>query len=204
MTTPEDPSDPPFGWQPPADQPPTAPPPAYGAPPPPPAYGTPPPAYGAAPPAYGAPAPGYGQTPYPGGNNYQAAVGPQFGGHVLAAWSWRVLASILDGLIFGIPTVIIAFATGSRAVLDILDFVVFLVLGYLNGAYGQTPAKRIVGLKVLREQDGQLLGGGMGIVRSIVHILDAFSCLIGYLWPLWDSKRQTFADKIVSTVVIKL
>jgi uncharacterized RDD family membrane protein YckC len=189
MTTPEDPSDPPFGWQPPADQPP-----AYGAPPP--AYGAPPPAYGAPPPGYGPPPPYQGAPGYP--------TGPQFGGQNLAAWGWRVLASILDGLIFGIPTAIIGFATGSQGVLDILNIVVFLVIGYLNGAYGQTPAKRIIGLKVLREQDGQLLGGGMGIVRSIAHLLDAISCLIGYLWPLWDSKRQTFADKIVGTVVIKL
>jgi uncharacterized RDD family membrane protein YckC len=26
--------------------------------------------------------------------------------------------------------------------------------------------------------------------------------LLGYLWPLWDDKRQTFADKICSTVVL--
>jgi hypothetical protein len=25
---------------------------------------------------------------------------------------------------------------------------------------------------------------------------------LGYLWPLWDAKRQTFADKICSTVVL--
>jgi uncharacterized RDD family membrane protein YckC len=203
MTTPEDPSDPPFDWQPPAEQPPAdAPPPTYGAPPP--AYGAPPPAYGAPPPAYGAPPPAYGQTPYPGGTGYQAAVGPQFGGHDLAAWGWRVLSAILDGLIFGIPLFIINLAIGSRAVANILAIVVGLVLGYLNGAYGQTPGKRIIGLKVLREQDGQVLGGGMGIVRYIAHIVDTLACLVGWFWPLWDDKRQTFADKIVSTVVIKV
>ncbi len=42
----------------------------------------------------------------------------------------------------------------------------------------------------------------MSFVRAILHILDALPCLIGYLWPLWDSKRQTFADKIMGTVVI--
>lgn len=25
--------------------------------------------------------------------------------------------------------------------------------------------------------------------------------MIGYLFPLWDHKRQTFADKILTTVV---
>jgi uncharacterized RDD family membrane protein YckC len=215
MTTPEDPSDPPFGWQPPADQPPAdqppagpppppygSPPPAYGAPPP--GYGTPPPAYGAPPPGYGTP-PGYGQPPpYQGGPGYQAAVGPQFGGHELAAWGWRVLGFIIDWLIVVIPSVILGLATGSRFVYDIIAIIGALVIGYLNGAQGQSPGKRAVGLKVLRESDGQLLGGGMGIVRLIAHFLDSFACLIGWLWPLWDSKRQTFADKIVGTVVIKV
>jgi hypothetical protein len=25
---------------------------------------------------------------------------------------------------------------------------------------------------------------------------------MGYLWPLWDDKRQTFADQVMKTVVI--
>ena len=36
----------------------------------------------------------------------------------------------------------------------------------------------------------------------ICHILDGV-CFIGYLWPIWDAKKQTFADKIMNTYVIK-
>jgi uncharacterized RDD family membrane protein YckC len=25
---------------------------------------------------------------------------------------------------------------------------------------------------------------------------------VGYLWPLWDDKRQTFADMLLNTIVI--
>jgi hypothetical protein len=25
---------------------------------------------------------------------------------------------------------------------------------------------------------------------------------VGFLWPLWDRKRQTFADKLMSTVSV--
>ena len=40
------------------------------------------------------------------------------------------------------------------------------------------------------------------VVRALpAHILDALPCYLGYLWPR-DRKRQTFADKIVKTVVI--
>ena len=27
-------------------------------------------------------------------------------------------------------------------------------------------------------------------------------CYLGWLWPLWDRRNQTFADKIMNTVVI--
>jgi uncharacterized RDD family membrane protein YckC len=127
-----------------------------------------------------------------------------YGGAQLAAWGWRVLGYIIDAIVIAVPSGIIGIATGSRAIYDILALVGGLVIGYLNGAQGQSPGKRAVGIKVLREQDGQLLGGGMGIVRLLAHILDSLACLIGWFWPLWDDKRQTFADKIVGTVVIKL
>ena len=41
----------------------------------------------------------------------------------------------------------------------------------------------------------------MSFVRQLLHIVDSI-CYIGYLWPLWDRKRQTFADKILKTVVL--
>ena len=34
------------------------------------------------------------------------------------------------------------------------------------------------------------------------RILDSLACYIDWLFPIWDAKRQTFADKIISTVVI--
>jgi uncharacterized RDD family membrane protein YckC len=202
MTTPEDPN------QPGDASPYAAPSPGSGPQSPPP----PPPQYGEhsqdnAPPAYGSPPPGsapayggsdYGQAPYGG------PAGAAYGGNTLAHWGYRVGAAILDAIIIGIPLVIISVAVDNRAVSNVLGLVANLGFGYLNGAQGQTPGKRIVGIKVLRESDGQLIGGGMGILRAIAHILDAISCFIGYLWPLWDAKRQTFADKVIGTVVIKV
>ena len=39
--------------------------------------------------------------------------------------------------------------------------------------------------------------------EDTINIVNAIPCYLGYLWPLWDAKRQTFADKIMSTYVIK-
>lgn len=32
--------------------------------------------------------------------------------------------------------------------------------------------------------------------------MDSLACIIGWLFPVRDAKRQTFADKILGTVVI--
>jgi uncharacterized RDD family membrane protein YckC len=202
MTTPEDPNQPPpEGTQ----QPPV--PPDYTPPPPAPPYGAPP-AYGA--PQYGQPqygAPQFGGPPpqYPGSGYPPSGYGGvPYGGAELAPWIYRVGGYLIDAIIVAIPSVIILVATGSRVAYDIVAILLGLVIGYLNGATGQSPGKRVIGIKVVREQDGQLIGGGMGIVRLICHFLDSLACLIGWFWPLWDSKKQTFADKIMSTIVIKV
>jgi uncharacterized RDD family membrane protein YckC len=191
MTTPEDPSQPPEYGSPP---PPPPPPPEYAAPP---QYGAPPPAYGA-PPQYGTPPPAYG------GAQQQPYASVAYNGPPLAPWIYRVGGYLIDLLIILIPAIVLGLVTGSRVVYDIVAFVIGLVMGYLNGATGQTPGKRVIGIKVVREQDGQVIGGGMGILRLICHFLDSLACLIGWFWPLWDAKNQTFADKIMSTVVIKV
>ncbi len=41
-----------------------------------------------------------------------------------------------------------------------------------------------------------------GELRDLAHVLDSLPFYIGWLWPLWDTKRQTFADKVVKTVVV--
>ena len=53
-----------------------------------------------------------------------------------------------------------------------------------------------------RESDGAFIGVGMCIVRGFAHTLDGVFFDLGYLWPIWDRKHQTFADKICGTVVV--
>jgi len=72
---------------------------------------------------------------------------------------------------------------------------------YTAGRTGQSWGKRVMGLKLVREADGQPIGGGMAFLRDLAHVVDGLICYIGYLFPLWDAKRQTLADKIVTTVV---
>ncbi|HEY7052241.1 MAG TPA: RDD family protein [Mycobacterium sp.] len=73
---------------------------------------------------------------------------------------------------------------------------------YRQGKTGSTVGKSVFNFKVVSERDGRPIGFLMSIVRQICHIVDQIICYIGFLFPLWDRKRQTIADKIVSTVCL--
>ncbi len=76
--------------------------------------------------------------------------------------------------------------------------------GYRQGTTGSSIGKSIMKFKVVSEKTGQPIGFGLSIVRQLAHFVDAVICYIGYLFPLWDSKRQTLADKIMTTVCLPL
>ena len=76
--------------------------------------------------------------------------------------------------------------------------------GYRQGTTGSSIGKSIMKFKVVSEKTGQPIGFGMSIVRQLAHIIDGAICYIGYLFPLWDAKRQTIADKIMTTICVPL
>jgi uncharacterized RDD family membrane protein YckC len=76
--------------------------------------------------------------------------------------------------------------------------------GYRQGTTGSSIGKSIMKFKVVSETTGQPIGFGLSIVRQLAHIIDGAICYIGYLFPLWDAKRQTIADKIMTTVCLPL
>ncbi|MCW2753815.1 MAG: hypothetical protein JWQ32_1226 [Marmoricola sp.] len=122
-----------------------------------------------------------------------------------AAWPQRFLAWLIDyaALIVIVLILQVALGTAGRLLGDLLALGWFIYnYGIQQGTTGYTLGKGIIGIKTISESTGQPVGTGMAIVRGITHILDSLACFIGWLWPLWDDKRQTFADKILTQVVI--
>jgi uncharacterized RDD family membrane protein YckC len=158
------------------------------------------------PPSYGAPSSFDGQPNF--GQPMAPAAIP------FASWGQRVLAALIDGLIgilvsivFLILTVIFAAVSdglgGLMALIGrLVNFGLSLYFAFLNGSIGQSPGKKVMGIQVVNANTGQFIGGGLGIVRNFAHIADVIICGIGFLFPLWDAKKQTLADKIMTTVVI--
>ncbi|MFC4054399.1 RDD family protein [Actinomadura syzygii] len=200
-----------YGQQPPAQ-------PGYGQPPAQPGYGQPPaqPGYGQQPPSA---QPGYGAPP-PAAPGYQEVHHHHYGGGgQLAEWGSRAGGYIIDYLIFMAPFWVLYFiggllassGSGGAAAIGILFYLIgfALMIGaglwicYQEGTTGQSIGKRQLGIRLVSAQTGQPIGFGMAIARKFAHIADSFLCYIGFLWPLWDERKQTFADKICSTIVVR-
>ncbi len=63
--------------------------------------------------------------------------------------------------------------------------------------------KRRTGLCRVLERNGEPVGPNMSFLRQLLHALDCLALGIGWLRSLWHPKRQTFADSILTTVVVK-
>jgi uncharacterized RDD family membrane protein YckC len=214
---PGDPADP-SGQQPQYGQQPP-PPPGYGQPPPPPGYGQqpPPPAgYGQPPPPpgygqpYGAPQQ-YGAPPvYPGGPNAYGMPAPVLPGQVGPLnMGNRVVAFVIDWAIFLVLD-IIAYATSSNAfrlIVDLITIAVAIYFVYLIGSVGQTPGKKIMGVKIVDANTGQVVGFWRALGREVVQGLCNIICFAG-LWSAWLDGRsgmyQGWHDKALSTRVISV
>jgi uncharacterized RDD family membrane protein YckC len=156
---------------------------------------------------------------------------PAFGFGGYASWSSRVVAYLIDGVLgalAGFPLwigygMLISNATtttdangvkqlhfhsdGSSIALILLGVLSSLAFFIWNqcirqGRTGASLGKSVLALRLVHA-DMQPIGGGLAFVRYLLNIVNAIPCYLGYLWPLWDAKRQTFADKIMSTYVIK-
>jgi Mce-associated membrane protein len=65
---------------------------------------------------------------------------------------------------------------------------------------GWSLGRAVCGIRVIRN-DGEPVGPWRLLLRDLAHLLDTVSVLVGWLWPLWDSRRRTFADLLLGTEV---
>jgi uncharacterized RDD family membrane protein YckC len=172
-------------------------------------------------PAYPPPGPaGYGAPiPYPVG--YAMPLRTDY-----ASWGKRVAAMLIDdiaiyvGLIVfcvGYVLWIIEIAQSTGSTVDLTGGAVPMIVGtlimlagmvwtvynrwFVAGRTGQSLGKRVTRIKLVGEPSNAPIGAMNAFLRDLVHIVDGLA-YVGYLWPLWDEKKQTFADKIMRTIVV--
>ena len=128
-----------------------------------------------------------------------------------ASWIQRVGAYIVDAIpaaiLSGIGTAVGRNDDGTLGaiyyVFALLSFAFTVYNRWILGGQGASIGKKALGLRLQKDDTGAPLGAGGAFLRDICHIVDAIICYIGFLFPLWDAKKQTIADKIVKSIVVK-
>ena len=74
---------------------------------------------------------------------------------------------------------------------------------FRQGSTGQSWGKQVAKTRLIDEWTGRPLGAGRAFLRLLAHLFDSAPCYLGWLFLIWDRpKRQTFADKIMHTIVV--
>lgn len=131
---------------------------------------------------------------------------------------WQGGMSCVDcGQVWGQPIGIRLAPVARRfgeAVLEAVLMVVTLFIGWVIWACvvfarGQTPAKQVLGLRVVKRSTGQAAGWGTMFLREVIAkgvigavVRFTFIGVILDFWLLWDKDRQELWDKMSDTLVV--
>src|SRR5918999_1567635 len=129
----------------------------------------------------------------------------------------RVLATIVDGVLLGLLFFVMSMLFGSssaeggqvNASLNGLPFLMYLVLvvAYyvlMEGYLGQTVGKMLLGIKVVREDSGEVLGLQGAAIRTVLRIVDGFFFyLVAFISVLASAKNQRLGDMVANTLVVR-
>ena len=131
----------------------------------------------------------------------------------IAPFPLRILAGLLDYFIFGVIIIVImsiglfgVVRSGAGSPLWVAVFILgYFVLeyGYFVGLEimmaGQTPGKRVMGLRVTTRQGGRASSGAI-LVRNAFRSLDM---AIGVPFMIWHPLAQRIGDRLASTLVLE-
>lgn len=115
----------------------------------------------------------------------------------------RLAAALIDGVILmvaqGFLQRTIPFF-GKRLFSSLLGafYSIFLWVNW----NGQTVGKRVLAIKVVKEGGGKVTYTE-AVIRYLCYFVSALPLLLGFLWVLWDDKKQGWHDKLAKTLVVK-
>jgi uncharacterized RDD family membrane protein YckC len=73
---------------------------------------------------------------------------------------------------------------------------------YYHGTIGQTPGKKLLGLKVI-QTTGKQMTLGTAFLRWVGYIISKLVFYLGFIWIIFDGRKQGWHDKIAGTYVIR-
>jgi len=134
----------------------------------------------------------------------------EYGGFLI-----RLAAAFVDGLLFWGASALMLLpiygdqifaketlflGTADVVVSLVLPAVVTIVFWRVRQA---TPGKLATRLCVVDSESGDTLSIGKCVVRYLGYTLSALPLGLGYLWVIWDPRRQAWHDKLAGSVVVR-
>lgn len=115
----------------------------------------------------------------------------------------RFIALIIDAIILGVIGGVLALLTGRTELGGFASFIVGVLyqIYFLTGQDGQTPGKRIMGIRVVKTSGAPLTAADV-IIRYIGYYINTIFIMLGWIWALFDSNNQGWHDKLAGTYVV--
>lgn len=113
----------------------------------------------------------------------------------------RFVAFLIDAILLGIIGAVLGQASESQVISIIVGAAYYLYFWVKQD--GQTLGKKAMHIKVVRA-DGQPMDWMTAGLRYIGYIVSGIPLLLGYIWILFDGKKQGWHDKIAGTYVVKV
>ncbi|MFP5377579.1 MAG: RDD family protein [Acidimicrobiia bacterium] len=119
-----------------------------------------------------------------------------------ASFGDRLVAAVIDAVLVGVLTVVLRLSLGALgALLSLVGGLAYY--GYLEGSpSGQTVGKRTMNIRVVDFATGGAIGVPRALIRYVARFVSSLPCGLGYFWMLWDPEKQTWHDKLATTVVV--
>lgn len=136
---------------------------------------------------------------------------------VYATFGQRLGAFIIDclivfaiafgvGVLLGIASAAAGIEEIDRGLSNLLgNLVTWIYFVGFTMTQGATIGKKVLGLRVQHVNTGQNLNFVQALLREVLgRFLSAIPIGLGYFWMLWDGKKQTWHDKLGTSVVVKV
>lgn len=128
--------------------------------------------------------------------------------HNYANFGRRFLAVLIDAVLLGFMGGVLGALMSKDGTNTAQTLGAIIGLGYqiyFIGKKGQTLGKMAMGIKVVLEGTQNAPGYGKAILREVVgKFISGIALSLGYLWMLWDPKKQAWHDKIAGTIVVRV
>ena len=133
----------------------------------------------------------------------------------LAGFRERFGAALIDtGILLLITTPLLygiyggAYWTSGATIMGVADFIISFVFPFVATVAfwvykSATPGKIALNLCVVDAETGAKPTLQQAVIRYFAYILSTLPLFVGYLWVIWDPKKQAFHDKLAKTLVVR-